>query len=64
MVKSVIIQFKLRFKFIIRHDPKLTKAKDDNVFSPPDKFEMFFQLFLGGLTENTIPSVNGSNEST
>ena len=25
---------------------------------------MFFQLFFGGLTLNTIPSMNGSSEST
>ncbi|KAH3679833.1 hypothetical protein WICPIJ_008495 [Wickerhamomyces pijperi] len=41
-----------------------TKAKDDKVFSPPDKLEMFFHDFFGGITENKIPSENGSNEST
>ena len=33
-------------------------------FSPPDRFEMFFQLFFGGLTLKTIPSLNGSRVST
>ena len=28
----------------------LTKASELRVFSPPDKLEMFFQLFFGGLT--------------
>ncbi|DAZ95813.1 TPA: LOW QUALITY PROTEIN: hypothetical protein N0F65_009209 [Lagenidium giganteum] len=28
----------------------MTNASDANVFSPPDKFEMFFQLFLDGRT--------------
>jgi hypothetical protein len=41
-----------------------TRASEERVFSPPDKFEMFFQLFFGGRTEKTMPSVNGSNEST
>ena len=27
-----------------------TKARELSVFSPPDKFEIFFQLFFGGLT--------------
>ena len=29
---------------------KPTKARELSVFSPPDKFEIFFQLFFGGLT--------------
>lgn len=33
-------------------------------FSPPDRFEMFFQLFLGGITEKMMPSENGSMLST
>lgn len=33
-------------------------------FSPPDKFAIFFQLFLGGLTLKTTPSEKGSKEST
>ena len=33
-------------------------------FSPPDKFEMFFQLFFGGITEKIIPSEKGSMLST
>lgn len=28
----------------------LTKANELRVFSPPDKLEIFFQLFFGGLT--------------
>lgn len=28
----------------------LTKASELRVFSPPDRLEMFFQLFFGGLT--------------
>lgn len=35
-----------------------------HTFSPPDKFEIFFQLFLGGLTLKTTPSEKGSKEST
>eukprot|EP00162_Nutomonas_longa_P006808 comp17288_c0_seq1/m.28951 comp17288_c0_seq1/g.28951 ORF comp17288_c0_seq1/g.28951 comp17288_c0_seq1/m.28951 type:complete len:522 (-) comp17288_c0_seq1:1077-2642(-) len=37
---------------------------DESVFSPPDRFVMFFQLFLGGRTEKMMPSLNGSSEST
>jgi hypothetical protein len=33
-------------------------------FSPPERLEMFFQLFLGGITLNNIPSENGSRLST
>lgn len=33
-------------------------------FSPPDKFEIFFQLFFGGMTLKMMPSENGSMLST
>ena len=33
-------------------------------FSPPDRFEMFFQLFFGGITLKIIPSEKGSILST
>ena len=33
-------------------------------FSPPDKLEMFFQLFFGGITLKMIPSEKGSILST
>ena len=36
----------------------------DQTFSPPERFEIFFQLFLGGITEKMIPSENGSILST
>jgi len=36
----------------------------DHTFSPPDKFEMFFQLFLGGMTLKMMPSEKGSMLST
>jgi hypothetical protein len=36
----------------------------DGTFSPPERLEMFFQLFLGGITLNKIPSENGSRLST
>src|SRR4051812_9027665 len=41
-----------------------TSARELSVFSPPDRFEMFFQLFLGGMTLNRMPSEKGSSEST
>lgn len=41
-----------------------TRASEERVFSPPDRFEMFFQLFFGGMTLKMIPSENGSREST
>eukprot|EP01139_Manchomonas_bermudensis_P009084 Amastigsp_a204394_2.p2 type:complete len:106 gc:universal Amastigsp_a204394_2:43-360(+) len=34
------------------------------VFSPPESIDTAFQLFLAGRTENEMPSVNGSSEST
>jgi hypothetical protein len=33
-------------------------------FSPPDKLEIFFQLFLGGITLKIMPSEKGSKLST
>ena len=36
---------------------------DESVFSPPERFEICFQDFLLGRTENRIPSLNGSSES-
>lgn len=42
----------------------LTSASELSVFSPPERLEMFFQLFFGGRTLNTTPSVNGSKLST
>lgn len=41
-----------------------TSANELSVFSPPDRFEMFFQLFFGGMTLKVTPSENGSSEST
>ena len=32
----------------------------NNTFSPPDKLEIFRQLFLGGITLKIIPLENGS----
>jgi hypothetical protein len=32
-----------------------TSDSDDSVFSPPDRFAMFFQLFLGGRTLKMMP---------
>lgn len=43
---------------------KLQKLPVSITFSPPDKLEIFFQLFLGGLTLKTTPSEKGSKEST
>lgn len=40
-----------------------TRASEERVFSPPERFEIFFQLFFGGMTEKRIPSENGSAES-
>jgi hypothetical protein len=40
------------------------KEGRDCTFSPPDRFEMFFQLFLGGMTLKIIPSEKGSMLST
>ena len=42
----------------------ITSARELSVFSPPDRFDIFFQLLRGGLTLNTIPSENGSKLST
>lgn len=36
----------------------------EHTFSPPDKFEMFFQLFFGGITLKFTPSEKGSIVST
>lgn len=33
-------------------------------FSPPERFEMLFQLFFGGITLNEMPSEKGSRLST
>lgn len=41
-----------------------TSASELSVFSPPERLEMFFQLFFGGRTLKTIPSENGSRLST
>jgi len=41
-----------------------TSAKLLSVFSPPLRFEIFFQLFFGGMTLNKIPSEKGSRLST
>ena len=41
-----------------------TRARELSVFSPPERFDIFFQLFFGGRTLNTIPSENGSRLST
>lgn len=41
-----------------------TRANELRVFSPPERLEIFFQLFLGGMTLKMIPSEKGSREST
>ncbi|KAH3669466.1 hypothetical protein OGAPHI_001587 [Ogataea philodendri] len=41
-----------------------TSANEESVFSPPERLLMFFHDFFGGITENRIPSENGSKEST
>lgn len=40
------------------------KFNDYITFSPPDRLEIFRQLFLGGMTLKMIPSENGSMLST
>ena len=40
------------------------RDSEDKVLSPPDKLEICFQDFLGGLTVKLIPSEKGSKEST
>src|SRR5271170_6595003 len=47
-----------------RLHPLTPKPKTIDTFSPPDKLEIFFQLFFGGITLNKIPSENGSKLST
>lgn len=53
-----------------KHQRKRTQSldisfvNDGYAFSPPDKLEIFFQLFFGGMTLNSIPSENGSKLST
>ena len=41
-----------------------TNDNEAKVFSPPDKFQIFFHDFFGGRTVNTTPSSNGARELT
>ena len=42
----------------------IAQPREILTFSPPERFEIFFQLFLGGMTLKMIPSEKGSMLST